>query len=856
MSFYDEDYLQWFGEYMAGEHVAQKQVEGAYAWDGIHLDVANSVPHALFGTQGDIDENGLVDLYEVGKGKPWINDQMAAGMTEMLSYFRSDLTGIRDDFPIIGNASWEPGNTESSLPRQVTYLNGANDERFPTYPWYDPYACAISSNTACPSLGAGVTFTAQNYWARHMQWYAQAEDEFLAPQMYVTFYTDLELNNQWNTWITSADQSRRFILGSVLVGGNGYAAMRVGSSFPRWCDECGVNSSGVSARTLAATGWLGCPFDVARSTSTNETIREIIARNWAELSSHVLCRDFTNGKVCVNASPTAKTINIGTGWKRIYSPSGDVAHNNGAAVSGSIVIGAMDAYMFVRNGAATPTVTPTAGGPTNTPTPTRTNTATPTATNTPTATVTRTPTSTATSGGPTATNTPTATSTPTSTSTPTITPTASSNQAFSPFNADWLDTHISSQAATMASGFNSNVHLDAGTTRNTPLPSTNPSTARSGLVAVAIPYPTDTHFTSGTLSYYVNSGFGTMNVRPCLLLPEFTERYATWEEYDDDGGWQIPGAYGTSDIGACADVVTITSADIETYVDFDVRSILVAGETRVLNVKLEASCIPNTVGYCNSSYYLTSQNGMGPQPTLVIGASSATALTSTPTRTSTPTTLATSTVTSIPTSTPTRTPTPTLTATPTATPTGSSFTSTPTPTTTNTSTATPTATATLVLTSTPTPATAKLFINEVCPSGRYIDLFPDGILGYGFDNALELFAVGDVDVDNYTLCTSNKCFDLQGTIEDRAYSVFYQALNEVRLTSLFGFATIYDKSVIPWQVVDSINWSRVNFDQCIARVYDGAAAWEEKPWPSIGFGNSAWAITPTPTVTPTITPTP
>lgn len=131
------------------------------------------------------------------------------------------------------------------------------------------------------------------------------------------------------------------------------------------------------------------------------------------------------------------------------------------------------------------------------------------------------------------------------------------------------------------------------------------------------------------------------------------------------------------------------------------------------------------------------------------------------------------------------------------------------------------------------------------------DLFPDGILSDGMDNALELFAVGDVDVSMYKLCTSSRCFNLSGEIVDGSFSVFYQALYEVNLLATDGRAILYDTSVIPWGIVDSINWAYVYPDYCIARVYDAAATWEQKRWPSIGFGNSSWSVTPTPTVTPT-----
>ena len=135
-----------------------------------------------------------------------------------------------------------------------------------------------------------------------------------------------------------------------------------------------------------------------------------------------------------------------------------------------------------------------------------------------------------------------------------------------------------------------------------------------------------------------------------------------------------------------------------------------------------------------------------------------------------------------------------------------------------------------------------------------IDLFPDGTLGsdtLGIDNALELFATGDVDMTGYKLCTVfGRCIDLRGAISNRSYLVFYQALNEVNLAAA-GSATLYNYNVVPPEVIDTITWTAVNPDHCIARVHDASSTWQEKRWPTMGFGNSSFSTTPTPTVTPT-----
>ena len=129
------------------------------------------------------------------------------------------------------------------------------------------------------------------------------------------------------------------------------------------------------------------------------------------------------------------------------------------------------------------------------------------------------------------------------------------------------------------------------------------------------------------------------------------------------------------------------------------------------------------------------------------------------------------------------------------------------------------------------------------------DLFPDGILGN--DNAVELFAKQPADMTGWKLCTNGVCKDLRGMMDGQSYSVFYQARREVNLPLSRGEVVLYNANTVPWTAIDAVSWGVVvGVDQCLARVYDGAAAWTEKRWPTMGFGNSAWSTTPTPTVTP------
>lgn len=459
-------------------------------------------------------------------------------------------------------------------------------------------------------------------------------------------------------------------------------------------------------------------------------------------------------------------------------------------------------------------------------------------------------------GDPTATPTWTPGTPPTPTAVaPTSTPTANTiwSQTVVPSN-NWKDTYINSQASTTNYGLNQYVNLSAGTLRSTPMPTYASSTAKQGLVDIDLTFPTSVVFDFASLSYYVNSGGpSTMYVVPCTIKRAWTETGATWNSYATGSAWQTPGAYGANDVGTCGTPVPITSADVGSRLSIDVTNLMTY---QGLNIKLQPMCTPNVSGYCNVDYYLNTQNSTtGNLPSLLIAANAVGQTpTATSTATNTPVPLNTSTPTPTPTNTPTKTPT--VTSTPTATPTwtpgGNTPTSTPTATRTPTATSIVAATATATFTATPTPgahAQGKVLINEVCPNMTNIDLFRDGKLGN--DNAIELISTADVNISNYLLCGHTGCAKLRsGTIPQMSFSVFYQEIDGPEVSPINGHVTLYDISTVPWTVVDSVSWSSVNANNCIARLYDTSTTWQEKRWPTIGFGNSSWAITPTPTATP------
>ena len=142
-----------------------------------------------------------------------------------------------------------------------------------------------------------------------------------------------------------------------------------------------------------------------------------------------------------------------------------------------------------------------------------------------------------------------------------------------------------------------------------------------------------------------------------------------------------------------------------------------------------------------------------------------------------------------------------------------------------------------------------LIINEVCPRETNVDLFPDGQLGN--DNAVELFNTGTepFNMAGYRLCTNLTCINLAGEIAPRKYKVFYEALGEVDLQ--YANERVYLQSLTPpYATINSVQIAFAYPNQCFARLYDGSTTWTNTYLPTMGFGNSAWSHTPTPTVTP------
>jgi hypothetical protein len=433
---------RWWADYVSGPNFAGK------GWDGVILEAA-AVPHSYFGYYWDIDENGLTDFHEAGKGRAFASAAQYGGWNTAFARIAANNPGL----VVMTDGGWEPNPTGfDDPPAMLAGVNIAQDFAFPTLPTY-LNTCA-NPNSTCPTAPAGAA-----WWAFHMRQYvawmdnaASAADEPGASFVLAMDYYDNIANRtysgatRWGDYIGSFRQYQRFVVGSALLD-NGYVQPHAGQ-YPDWCDECGVIGH-TTSQTLAAKGWLGCPLDEARNPD-GDSLRDVIGAGWADLGTETWTREFDNGLVVVNPTTSTLSVAVGAGWRRILGMY-DTGHNSGAVVSsGTVLLQPMDAIVLVRMDASTPTPTPThTQTPTQTPTPTITQTPTPTrtptATWTPTATRTHTPTwtpqpPTATATPPTP-GAPTHTPTPTPTHTPTGTATATPTATHTPMpTATWTPT--------------------------------------------------------------------------------------------------------------------------------------------------------------------------------------------------------------------------------------------------------------------------------------------------------------------------------------------------------------------------------------------------------------------------------
>ena len=846
------------------DHVIGADFDGK-GWDGVILEAAGVPASAPNSAMVDMDENGHADFLEAGKGRAFVNAEQYEGWNAGFQTIAEN--EVAAELVVMTDNGWEPNPTGiNDPPAMLEFVNMAQDFEFPSQVAY-LNTCA-NINSSCPVAPPGAA-----WWAFHMRQYVGwmdgaatgTEVDGASFVLVMDYYNDLANriysgSTTWGQYITSYRQYQRFVLGSGLLE-NGYVQPHAGQ-YPAWCDECGV-VNGVTARSVAATGWLNCPTQQAVNPN-GDTMRQVIATDWQGLDDTVWMREFTNGLVIVNPMTTAQTVTVGSGWKKIRGWY-DLTHNDGAVVNGSIVVPAMDAYVLVRDGAPTPTPMPTAtAGNTPTPTPTLTatptwtptHTATSTPTRTPTATVTptstNTPTWTATSaststptptptptwtpGGntatptstptrtPTRTPTATATRTPTSTPTATLTPTATGTpptatpQPF-PFVVSgdhaWDDTYVNKSAPDTNYGSNNGLNLDART-------SIEDRVNKS--IVMQIPLDVSGLPTS-TLVLAELTLFRDYSCPGCSPLPydqqisisevltDIDESAVTWNV-----PWEEPGASGAGDTGPVVDVTTIAAGPA--YGDgvrFNVIEIvrrMIAGAVDDLRVKLEPDCAPNTAGNCFTFTNWWSTESQHIRPVLVLGYSSEILPTSTPTATATPTLVA--------------TPTPTSTATATATPTG----------------ALPTATAT----ATPVP----VFVMSEVMANPGADWNGDGEVNER-DRGVEVcnWTAATIDMDDgYWLQFNGLPSDrFNGIVQSgQCFIVWYELSGSQFKPAETGGTLML---VGPTGPVDVFTYPAQQPGQCVGRWPDGSNNWVWLNRCSPGRSNGYFLVNPTPTVTPT-----
>lgn len=850
-------------------HVTGADFEGM-GWDGVILEAVGVPASAPDMAAADMDENGYSDFTEAGKGRAFVNAEQYQGWNKAFEEIANNTTAL----VVMTDNGWEPNPTGINDPPALReYVNIAQDFAFPSQIVY-LNDCA-NVNSSCPVAPPDAA-----WWAFHMRQYLtwmDAGDSVTIPGasfvLAMDYYPSLAARQYssgvtWGQYITSYRQYQRFVMASALLD-NGYSQPHAGQ-YPDWCDECGV-VNGATARTLAATGWLNCPTQQAVNTA-GLTMRQVVATDWQGLDDTVWCREFTNGKVCVNPMTTAQTVNVGNGWRKINGWY-DTTHNNGQAVNGALTIPAMDAYVLVRAGASTPTPTPTATSGA-TPTPTQTATATPTWTPTwtPTTTPTRTPTATSTAttaptsltatnthtatptwtasatatptwtpGGSTATWTPTPTRTPTRTPTATPTRTATVTPTSTPTPTatgtpptptplpfpyiitgdwQWADAYINKTAPDTNYGANSGLNLDART-------SIEGRTNKSIIIQAPIDVsdlPTTTLVGAELVLWRDTTcpGCGPQNydqqVRIREVLTDVVESAVTWNS------WQVPGANGPQDVGPVVDVATITTGPVyatgQTFNVLEIMRRLIAEGIDDLRVKLEPDCTPNNAGNCFTFSNWWSTEAQNIRPYVVLSFYGNVTPTATPTFTPSPTMVA--------------TPTPTSTATATATATTGASTSTPTP--------TPTAT--------PTPVPA-LAISEIIGNPN-ADWNGDGEVNER-DRGVEVcnWTAATIDFqDDYWLRFNGLSSDkFNGIVQaGQCFMVWYELSGAAFRPVPTGGTVSF---VGPTGLLDVFTYPNMQPGQCIGRWPDGSNSWVWLTRCTPGRSNGYFLVNPTPTVTPT-----
>lgn len=398
-------YGPWLANYTATEIWNDTCGTAGHCWDGVYFE-GQEIPHSSsILAQIDADENGVMDLTQWDKCT--VDSDQIGGYNLFYDAGILASTGIT----VAGGEFGLSALTDALLPYDTLgHATASYNGSFGLGNWprcaVNPHYWSGDAIVPDPSGAAG-----GNLWDYNMRAAVRAEDTNALNVLMLdeAIITDAS----WSAYFTgtadeNANHARRFVLGSALLL-NAYAVPRLdqqSAAYP--CDECLVDvATGAQTNDPADLGWLGWPYYDATvfdaTAQAGMTMREVISGTLA-LSGHVWVRQFNNGIVAFNATNSPVSVAVGSGWKYVDNTyaDGDPVHNPGGAVSSPITIAAWDAYVLVRDTAATPTPPPTytpgplVTPPTPTPTPTATPTRTPTATPTPTVTPTATPTRTAT----------------------------------------------------------------------------------------------------------------------------------------------------------------------------------------------------------------------------------------------------------------------------------------------------------------------------------------------------------------------------------------------------------------------------------------------------------------------------
>ena len=292
------DWATWFGNYIVND-VWDDQCSGSRCWDGFYVE-SMDIPHQLRDfARIDANENGVTDLSE--------------GIWDKCTVDAHQMDGYNTFFDIltaggIGVAGGE-GATDAGLSGadSASYLLGhataGFNGDFPRSTWAD---CSVDPH----GFGGGPSVPGGNRWHYNMRQAIQWEDS--GALVVLMEGENLSDDAYYRTYVTAEPQQKRLVVGSTLLM-NAYSVPhrnQTPSTYP--CDECLVNSSGVSTTAIANGGWLGCPITDAWNTADGRTLREVLV-DGDLLSDKVWFRGFENGLVVVNASESAQMVSVGTG---------------------------------------------------------------------------------------------------------------------------------------------------------------------------------------------------------------------------------------------------------------------------------------------------------------------------------------------------------------------------------------------------------------------------------------------------------------------------------------------------------------------------------------------------------------